>query len=69
MYLLGPMLLPTYLHVLSYPVRQYWLSWEFESLVEDCKKGGWGTSLVAQWLRIHAPNAGGLGSVLGQGVK
>ena len=22
-----------------------------------------GTSLVVQWLRVHAPNAGGLGSI------
>ena len=26
-------------------------------------------SLVVQWLRLHAPNAGGLGSVPGQGAK
>ena len=28
-----------------------------------------GTSLVVQWLRLHAPNAGGLGSIPGQGTK
>ena len=28
-----------------------------------------GTSLVVQWLRFHAPNAGGLGSIPGQGVR
>ena len=28
-----------------------------------------GTSLVVQWLRLCAPNAGGLGSILGQGTK
>ena len=28
-----------------------------------------GTSLVAQWLRPHAPNAGGLGSTPGQGTR
>ena len=27
------------------------------------------TSLVAQWLRLHAPNAGGIGSIHGQGTK
>ena len=27
-----------------------------------------GTSLVVQWLRLHAPNAGGLGSIPGQGT-
>ena len=26
-------------------------------------------SLVVQWLRLHIPNAGGLGSVLGQGTS
>ena len=24
---------------------------------------------MAQWLRLHAPSAGGLGSILGQGTK
>ena len=28
-----------------------------------------GTSLVIQWLRPHAPNAGGLGSIPGQGTR
>ena len=28
-----------------------------------------GTSLVVQWLRLHAPNTGGLGSIPGQGTK
>ena len=27
-----------------------------------------GTSLVAQWLRLGSPNAGGLGSIPGQGT-
>ena len=26
-----------------------------------------GTSLVVQWLRLHASNAGGTGSILGRG--
>ena len=29
----------------------------------------YGTSLVAQWLRLHAYNAGGTGSISGQGIK
>ena len=33
------------------------------------KEGELGTSLVVQWLRLHAPNAGGLGSIPGQGTK
>ena len=28
-----------------------------------------GTSLVVQWVRLHAPNAGGLGSIPGQGTR
>ena len=28
-----------------------------------------GTSLVVQWLRLQAPNSGGLGSILGGGTK
>ena len=27
-----------------------------------------GTSLVVQWLRLHTPNAGGPGSITGQGT-
>ena len=27
------------------------------------------TSLVAQWLRLHTPNAGGLGLIPGQGTR
>ena len=29
----------------------------------------YGTSLVAQWLRFHAPNAGGLGSIPGEETR
>ena len=29
----------------------------------------WGTSLVAQWLRVCTSNAGGTGLILGQGTK
>ena len=28
-----------------------------------------GTSLVVQWLRLHAPNAGGLGLIPGQETR
>ena len=28
-----------------------------------------GTSLVVQWLRLHGPNAGGTGSIPGQGTN
>ena len=33
------------------------------------KKKGDGISLVVQWLRLHTPNAGGLGSVPSQGIR
>ena len=33
------------------------------------KKNFMGTSLVVQWLRLRAPNAGGLGSIPGQGAR
>ena len=32
-------------------------------------KSGQGTSLLVQWLRLHARNAGALGSILGQGTR
>ena len=28
-----------------------------------------GTSLVVQWLKLHTPNAGDLGSIPGQGTR
>ena len=33
------------------------------------KKASGGTSLVVQWLRLCAPNAGGLGSIPGRGTR
>ena len=33
------------------------------------KKKGEGTSLAVQWLRLHAPNAGDLGLIPGQGTR
>ena len=33
------------------------------------KKDTRGTSLVVQWLRLHTPNTGGLGSIPGQGTR
>ena len=33
------------------------------------KKKKSGTSLVLQWLRFHASNAGGPGSIPGQGIR
>ena len=41
------------------------------SLDISCQKGSWHlwTCLVVQWLRLHAPNAGGPGSIPGQGTR
>ena len=33
------------------------------------KVDAYGTSLVVQWLRCSAPNAGGLGSISAQGTR
>ena len=41
----------------------------FHLYMESKNQNKWGTSLVVQWLRIHAPNAGGTGSVPGWGIK
>ena len=41
------------------------LGWEADTSSEVC----WGTSLVAQWLRLYASNAGGLGSSPGKGSR
>ena len=35
----------------------------------DFKTPALGTSLMVQWLRLHAPNAGGLGSIPGPGTR
>ena len=37
-----------------------------ECKIYHLKQDTSGTSLVAQWLRLRAPNAGGLGSIPGQ---
>jgi len=34
-----------------------------------CRKWILGTYLVVQWLRCHASNAGGVGSISGRGTK
>ena len=33
------------------------------------QKASVAASLVVQWIRLHAPNAGGLGSIPGQGTR
>ena len=41
---------------------------EGKSSVRGGSRPGRGTSLVVQWLRLHAPNAGGPGSIPSQGT-
>ena len=36
---------------------------------EGCQEGELGTSLVVQWLRLHAPDAGAPGSIPEQGTR
>ena len=43
------------------------LFFKTQGLVKD--SGLIGTSLVVQWVRLHAPNAGGPGSIPGQGTR
>ena len=40
-----------------------------EMKIKAFKNYDLGTSLVVQWLRLHIPNAGGPGSIPGQGTK
>ena len=35
----------------------------------NIESGDWGTSLVAQWIGLRAPNVGGLGSIPGEGTR
>ena len=44
---------------------------EFSRLAPDIHflRNGLGTSLVVQWVRLHAPNAGGPGSIPGRGTR
>ena len=39
------------------------------SVSSSIKQGGCKTSLVVQWLRLHAPKAGGLGWIPGQETR
>ena len=35
----------------------------------ELKNSKFGTSLLVQWLRLHTPNVGSLGSIPGQGTR
>ena len=44
--------------------------WKLETWKDPIAlKCTWRTDLVVQWLRLHAPNAGGLGSIPDQGTR
>ena len=45
------------------------LSWTIDNFQCLSRKSSFGTSLVAQWLRLCAPNAGVPGSIPGQGTR
>ena len=47
---------------------RYWQSTKGRRLL-TLERAGQRTSLVVQWLRLWAPNAGGLGSIPGQGTR
>ena len=42
---------------------------QFRILNLNTKHVGRGTSLMEQWLRLHAPNAGGRSLIPGQGTR
>ena len=52
--------------VLPSPGGEEFFLIQFSQYQESSPKG---TSLVVQWLRLHASDAGGLGSISGQGRK
>ena len=57
-YLLLPLLLPSFvLEILSVQLKK------------KQKRYGLGTYIVVQWLKLRASNAGGLGSIPGQGTR
>lgn len=57
-YLLLPLLLPSIvLEILSVQLKK------------KQKRYGLGTYIVVQWLKLRASNAGGLGSIPGQGTR
>ena len=51
--------------------RKHFLKmWKLETWKDPIAlKCTWRTSLVVQWLRLHAPNAGGPDSIPGQGTR
>ena len=42
---------------------------QFLMRINKIIKDNFGTSMVIQWPRLHAPSVGGLGSIAGQGTR
>ena len=60
-------LLYLFLRTQMYIFLVYWKIFRIRSLKE--KNCILGTSLLAQWLRLHTPNAGGPRSIPGRGIR
>ena len=48
-------------------ILYHWATWEAKKSSRYCKRFLDGTSLVIQWLRLHAANAGGTALITAQG--
>ena len=53
----------------SHPSSHSMIITNINSPQSQLKTAAWGNSLVVQWLRLHTPNAGGLGLIPGQGTR
>ena len=53
----------------NYHSKRYMHPYVHSSTIHNSQDMEAGTSLVAQWLRLHTPSAGGLGSIPGQGTR
>ena len=53
----------------SHPSSHYMIITNINSPQSQLKTAAWGNFLVVQWLRLHTPNAGGLGLISGQGTR
>ena len=63
------MVIGTYILIITLNVNGLNAPTKRHRLGEWIQKQDLGTSLVVQWLRLRAPNAGGLGSIPGQGTR
>ena len=56
-------------HLLHWKAKNPWTAREVPHFKVFIKKGGLGTSLVVQWLRLHASHAGDVSSIPGWETK